>query len=1161
MKYKKIISAAAALFLAVSDVNMVMSYDYSDIIDKHIGVRNGEPGEVKTEDLPSQNLLGNGDIGVTAGGTSEKQDFIIGKNGFYTDKSEEFKSDYVDETGYAGSGVSNTNTQVVLGGISILIPQLQSGEFVQEMDMRKAESRNIINKDNMNICTRTNVNANENIIIIELANNGSEEMNVTVDLWTKPLFENKRADTSAGADNETLWITRRTEEFAGSLFTNTGAAALEIKGKHPDIQIGDNNVSGQFLINPDEKIYIVTKILTDENYSQLREEQLSEYLSGSYGDYSIPDDYERSDTPLSDAIERVQNISGSEINQLNDAHLQWWDNFWRKSWVSIPNNKELEKYWYSSLYILASAAREGKPAPGLFGPWVTTDIPHYNGDYTLNYNFEHSFYGCYAANHPELGLSFQKSIVDNVPLGRKKAEEQFGYQKGIYFGTHAGPTGLEWTLPYDYEMRSNALECSVNFIKYYLYTQDINQLKNVIYPYMKEVMDFWEQNLVKESGGITYQITEPNADGWTVRKGGGPHVLWAGDGYMNGKFTDYSPMINSPQDLNIDTSEAKYIRLRMKINRSGETSGIFFATDSSNSITADKKVEYKINSNDFEEYEIDMSANEKWTGQLKSLRLDPVRSGPVADGEYNIDYIQILDSDKNIIKEWNFDDCDPELNKYQYIKLSLKNNSEYNKAQISFNTIFDEEFKTEQSVQFDISSNDSEYNEYIIDMSGISEWDNTINKLKFEILGDSGTYNINEIQIVDSDLNIKKELDIDSEKNYTIGHRYSIISSVDERKEQNYNAASAIAYLKHLSKYIIEFSELLNADEDRRTLWEDIYTHLPDYPVTTYNGMQVFAFDEGMMNPEGNVFPFNSYLFYPTNNEGINSKYAQIGINSLNVNNAAYFTQRNSFTQVYAAAARMGYPFEDIISKMSSVLKSNTGPSNIHLMASHKTIENASATENINSLLLQSNEGFIRIFPAASALKDAEFKDLRTEGAFLVSSKLKESQILSLEIKSEAGGECRLLSPCQDRDIFVKDSKGEIIEYSTNDSIISFNTVKGETYKIVGITDMADVYDPYFTDESGAKIETLVNGNINFNITIENNTLENQNCALVLAEYKDDKLIDISVSENFIIESGNKKSIVNSIKSSGETNDCYIKAFLFENLESIKPLTPCYILK
>ena len=35
-------------------------------------------------------------------------------------------------------------------------------------------------------------------------------------------------------------------------------------------------------------------------------------------------------------------------------------------------------------YLLGSSSREGKVAPGLFGPWIFSDAPMWEGDYTLD---------------------------------------------------------------------------------------------------------------------------------------------------------------------------------------------------------------------------------------------------------------------------------------------------------------------------------------------------------------------------------------------------------------------------------------------------------------------------------------------------------------------------------------------------------------------------------------------------------------------------------------------------------------------------------------------------------------------------------------------------------------------------------------------------------
>jgi len=68
----------------------------------------------------------------------------------------------------------------------------------------------------------------------------------------------------------------------------------------------------------------------------------------------------------------------------------------------------------------------------------------------------------------------------------------------------------------------------------------------------------------------------------------------------------------------------------------------------------------------------------------------------------------------------------------------------------------------------------------------------------------------------------------------------------------------------------------------------------------------------------------------------------------------------------------------------------------------------------IMEMLLQSWGGIIRIFPAIPEFwHDAYFKNLRAEGAFLVTAKMEKGKIIFVEIKSEVGGDCRIANPFQ----------------------------------------------------------------------------------------------------------------------------------------------------
>ena len=63
-------------------------------------------------------------------------------------------------------------------------------------------------------------------------------------------------------------------------------------------------------------------------------------------------------------------------------------------------------------------------------------------------------------------------------------------------------------------------------------------------------------------------------------------------------------------------------------------------------------------------------------------------------------------------------------------------------------------------------------------------------------------------------------------------------------------------------------------------------------------------------------------------------------------------------------------------------------------------------------MLLQSHRGRIEIFPAIPATwRDVAFTGLRAEGAFLVSAERRDGEVERVEIVSEKGGPCRVLSP------------------------------------------------------------------------------------------------------------------------------------------------------
>ena len=114
-------------------------------------------------------------------------------------------------------------------------------------------------------------------------------------------------------------------------------------------------------------------------------------------------------------------------------------------------------------------------------------------------------------------------------------------------------------------------------------------------------------------------------------------------------------------------------------------------------------------------------------------------------------------------------------------------------------------------------------------------------------------------------------------------------------------------------------------------------------------------------------------------------------------------------------------------------------------------IETSGGIDAIHLMLLQSNEGFLRLFPCWFPDKDAGFKQLRARGAFLVSSELRDGRVRYIEIESEKGKECRILNPWEGIGVEAFEISGELkkpIRFRESDAVVAFDTRAGATYRL-----------------------------------------------------------------------------------------------------------------
>lgn len=185
--------------------------------------------------------------------------------------------------------------------------------------------------------------------------------------------------------------------------------------------------------------------------------------------------------------------------------LKKWQDFFAASKVTLED-KEIEKFYNSSLYHLAGCMGNKEFPPGLFGNFVTDDFFPWAGDYHMNYNYEAPYYCIFSSNHPELFDGYMSPINDMKDEAAKFAG--FFGCRGYAFPVSFGPKALDVYSQADCKehgvlflgQKSHAAYACVIPLMHWFATYDKNYALENYYDFVFNTAAFWEDYLVKEKG-------------------------------------------------------------------------------------------------------------------------------------------------------------------------------------------------------------------------------------------------------------------------------------------------------------------------------------------------------------------------------------------------------------------------------------------------------------------------------------------------------------------------------------------------------------------------------------------------------------------------------------------------------------------------------------
>lgn len=463
MKFNKRLWPLLFVFtLFISKLNAQIT-NAKHVLGKYKNVFTKPPSKTPYNVAVDGPLLGNGSVTVAIAGGPELQNFYLARNDFWRLKS-----------GY------NESFPAVLGKLQIDIPSLKSASYKIEQNLYNASTISSFNNGDTAVRMQSVVTATKDWLVIEIENTGRVSVEgkavLTLpqadQLQVNPNLENKNIfpDTIAyGTDKQGMqWIQRGFEKDV--TIKSKAAAAFKIFGKN----------SNTFLIKPGQKTTMICILSSNFKITNC----------------------------LQFVKQQVSIASIAQVENASKAHAVWWSRYWNESFVNIGDSL-IEQQYYRSQYNMASCSRDPQFPPGIFG-WITKEIPAWNGDYHLNYNYSAPFYALYSSNHLQQAMPYQQPLLDFMQRGKYYSAKITNILDGVLYPVGIGPLGIETTRKNKlmihavedeglfFGQKSNAAYCAVNLSMQFYRTYDIAFTKKV-YPYIKSVAVFWQHYLKKEN--------------------------------------------------------------------------------------------------------------------------------------------------------------------------------------------------------------------------------------------------------------------------------------------------------------------------------------------------------------------------------------------------------------------------------------------------------------------------------------------------------------------------------------------------------------------------------------------------------------------------------------------------------------------------------------
>lgn len=314
------------------------------------------------------------------------------------------------------------------------------------------------------------------------------------------------------------------------------SAATDYKNDYPIYRTGETE--DELNARVEEVISEVVK----KSYDEVRADHVSDYKSI----------FDRVDLDLGQALPNIP----------TDELLSRYGN----NTVSEEARRALEVMFFQyGRYLTISSSREDSQLPAnLQGVWNNKNDPSWSSDYHMNVNLQMNYWPTYSTNMAECATPLVNYIDSLRETGRETAriyagvesdkDENGEYIEANGFMAHTQNTPFGWTCPgwsFDWGWSPAAVPWILqNVWEMYEYTGDIEYMREVIYPIMKEEVNLYENMLVWD------EVQQRMVSSPTYSPEHGPRTV--GNTYEQTLIWQlYEDTIKAAEDLGVDADKVE----------------------------------------------------------------------------------------------------------------------------------------------------------------------------------------------------------------------------------------------------------------------------------------------------------------------------------------------------------------------------------------------------------------------------------------------------------------------------------------------------------------------------------------------------------------------------------------------------------------------------